>query len=96
MVAAVAAQDFAAIWRTKKFVKFVWFPSPLFPITWKRSAKLITKREKKLPRWESTQFEVTAGLNDSPTFISALADLVTSKLDIDVRSGCGEMLVAAD
>ena len=42
------------------------------------------------------KFEVTAGLNDSPAFIAALADLVTSKLEIDVRSGCGEMLIAAD
>jgi ferrochelatase len=42
------------------------------------------------------KFEVTAGLNDSPAFISALADLVTSKLEIEVKSTCGEMLVAAD
>jgi protoporphyrin/coproporphyrin ferrochelatase len=42
------------------------------------------------------KFEVMAGLNDSPAFIAALADLVTSKLDIEVRSTCGEMLVAAD
>ena len=42
------------------------------------------------------KFEVTAGLNDSSAFIAALADLVISKLDIDVRSACGEMLIAAD
>src|SRR5882724_10879894 len=35
------------------------------------------------------KFEVTAGLNDSPPFITALAELVTSKLDIDARSTCG-------
>jgi ferrochelatase len=42
------------------------------------------------------RFEVTAGLNNSPTFISALADLVTRALDMDLGSARGEMLVAAD
>ena len=42
------------------------------------------------------RFEVTAGLNNSPTFIAALADLVTSILEIDGSSSRGEMLVAAD
>ena len=42
------------------------------------------------------KFEVTAGLNDSPTFIAALADLVTNILEIDGSSSRGEMLVAAD
>ena len=40
------------------------------------------------------RFEVTAGLNDSPTFIAALADLVTGALGIQVRES--ENLVAAD
>jgi ferrochelatase len=30
------------------------------------------------------QFEMTAGLNDSPTFIAALAELVTSALGTDI------------
>jgi protoporphyrin/coproporphyrin ferrochelatase len=42
------------------------------------------------------RFEVTAGLNDSPTFIAALADLVADALGIDVRSERGSMLFAAD
>lgn len=42
------------------------------------------------------QFEVTAGLNDSPTFIAALADLVTNALGIGLGSERGSMLVAAD
>jgi ferrochelatase len=40
------------------------------------------------------RFEVTAGLNDSPTFIAALADLVTGALGMQVRES--ENLVAAD
>ena len=40
------------------------------------------------------RFEVTTGLNDSPTFIAALADLVTSALGMEVREN--ENLVAAD
>jgi protoporphyrin/coproporphyrin ferrochelatase len=42
------------------------------------------------------RFEVTTGLNDSPTFIAALADLVTNALGIDLGSERGSMLVAAD
>ena len=42
------------------------------------------------------RFEITAGLNDSPTFIAALADLVTSALGIHLESDRGSMLVAAD
>ena len=42
------------------------------------------------------RFEVTAGLNDSPTFIAALADLVTNAVGIDLGSERGSMLVAAD
>ena len=37
------------------------------------------------------QFEMTSGLNDSPAFIAALADLVTTAIGVDA-----ERLVAAD
>jgi ferrochelatase len=40
------------------------------------------------------QFEMTAGLNDSPTFIAALADLVESALGMG--QGATDRLVAAD
>jgi ferrochelatase len=44
-----------------------------------------------------TQFEMTAGLNDSPTFIAALAELVGIALGREERSRDGvERLVAAD
>jgi ferrochelatase len=43
------------------------------------------------------QFEMTSGLNDSPTFIAALADLVENALDLESsRAGKSERLVAAD
>jgi protoporphyrin/coproporphyrin ferrochelatase len=43
------------------------------------------------------RFEMTAGLNDSPTFIAALADLVLSALDAEQReSRSAEYLVAVD
>jgi len=42
------------------------------------------------------RFEMTAGLNDSPTFISALAGLVKSALRIDMGKERTEILVAAD
>ncbi len=42
------------------------------------------------------RFEMTAGLNDSPTFISALAGLVKGVLRIDVGKERTEILVAAD
>ena len=35
------------------------------------------------------QFEMTSGLNDSPTFIAALADLVTTAIGADVAAGRG-------
>jgi ferrochelatase len=42
------------------------------------------------------QFEMTAGLNDSPTFIAALADLVEDSLGMNVqRQGDTDRLVAA-
>jgi ferrochelatase len=42
------------------------------------------------------QFEMTSGLNDSPTFIAALADLVGSAIGVDIRSERGvESLAAA-
>ena len=41
------------------------------------------------------RFEMTAGLNDSPTFISALAELVMNALEAESLSGT-EDLVAAD
>ena len=40
------------------------------------------------------QFEMTAGLNDSPTFIAALADLVENALGLG--QGVTDRLVAAD
>ena len=43
------------------------------------------------------QFEMTSGLNDSPTFIAALADLVESALGMSSgRQGVPDRLVAAD
>ena len=43
------------------------------------------------------QFEMTAGLNDSPTFIAALADLVENALGMDLcRRRDADRLVAAD
>ncbi len=43
------------------------------------------------------QFEITAGLNDSPTFIAALADLVENALEMDLsRHRDADRLVAAD
>jgi ferrochelatase len=43
------------------------------------------------------QFEMTAGLNDSPTFIAALADLVESALGMNSdRQSVPDRLVAAD
>ena len=43
------------------------------------------------------QFEMTAGLNDSPTFIAALADLVTTAHGVEtVSEPSAERLVAAD
>jgi ferrochelatase len=44
-----------------------------------------------------SQFEMTSGLNDSPTFIGALADLVKDALDLELsRAGESHRLVAAD
>ncbi len=40
------------------------------------------------------RFEMMAGLNDSPTFIAALADLVMNAIGAEVRDA--ERLVAAD
>jgi len=37
---------------------------------------------------------MTSGLNDSPTFIAALADLVTTAIGVESREA--ERLVAAD
>jgi ferrochelatase len=43
------------------------------------------------------QFEMTSGLNDSPTFIAALADLVKDALDMELsHAGESHRLVAAD
>jgi ferrochelatase len=43
------------------------------------------------------QFEMSAGLNDSPTFICALAEIVRSALQKQTRSeAAGACLVAAD
>jgi len=43
------------------------------------------------------QFEMTSGLNDSPTFIAALADLVGQAIGVDVnRQEAVERFVAAD
>ncbi|MGH9502177.1 MAG: ferrochelatase [Terriglobales bacterium] len=43
------------------------------------------------------QFEMTSGLNDSPTFIAALADLVVNAMGMDEeQAGEAERLVAAD
>jgi protoheme ferro-lyase len=40
------------------------------------------------------QFEMTSGLNDSPRFIAALADLVRTAIGVESRDA--ERLVAAD
>ena len=44
------------------------------------------------------QFEMTSGLNDSPTFIAALADLVGTAIGIDLgrESGAESLAAAAD
>jgi protoporphyrin/coproporphyrin ferrochelatase len=44
------------------------------------------------------KFEMTSGLNDSPTFIAALADLVGSALGVDLRRAhaTGSLVAAAD
>jgi len=44
------------------------------------------------------RFEMTSGLNDSPTFIAALADLVSTAIGVDSRSphGMESLAVAAD
>jgi ferrochelatase len=44
------------------------------------------------------RFEMTSGLNDSPTFIAALVDLVGAAIGVDSRSerGMGSLAVAAD
>jgi ferrochelatase len=43
------------------------------------------------------QFEMTVGLNDSPMFIAALAELVVSALGADMNQARGTVsLVAAD
>ncbi len=43
------------------------------------------------------QFEMTSGLNDSPTFIAALADLVVTAIGADAdQIRDAERLVAAD
>jgi ferrochelatase len=43
-----------------------------------------------------TQFEMSAGLNDSPKFISALAQLVTDALGEEVDTCGPPVLMAAD
>jgi ferrochelatase len=43
-----------------------------------------------------TQFEMSAGLNDSPKFISALAQLVGDALGAEVDACVAPVLVAAD
>jgi ferrochelatase len=44
------------------------------------------------------RFEMTSGLNDSPTFIAALADLVGNAIGVDLRSerGMGSLAAAGD
>jgi len=44
------------------------------------------------------RFEMTSGLNDSPTFIAALADLVATAIGVDLRSerGMASLAAAAD
>ena len=43
-----------------------------------------------------TRFEMMPGLNNSPTFISALADLVGSAIGVNLKQHSGGELVAAD
>jgi len=43
-----------------------------------------------------TQFEMTPGLNNSPTFISALADLVETAIGVNLKQPESSELVAAD
>jgi protoporphyrin/coproporphyrin ferrochelatase len=42
------------------------------------------------------RFEMTNGLNDSPTFISALAELVAESIDVDLSTQRGADCMAAD
>jgi len=43
-----------------------------------------------------TQFEMMPGLNNSPTFISALANLVETAIGVNLNDGEGRQMVAAD
>ncbi len=43
-----------------------------------------------------TQFEMMPGLNNSPTFISALANLVETAIGVNLNDGDGRQMVAAD
>ena len=73
MAAAFAAPTFG-IWRTCR-AKSALCPSRSSPTMWKPWAKLIMKRANKRGAGIE-QFEMTPGLNDSPRFIAALAELV--------------------
>ena len=52
---------------------------------WRRWEKLITKRANEAHELGITQFEMSAGLNDSPKFIQALAQIVQEALEQEVH-----------
>ena len=86
----------SGIWRRSGCAKFVLCPSLLFPTTWRRWARSTTRRAKKRRQLGIQQFEMTSGLNDSPAFIAALADLVVNAIGADRDHRDSERLVAAD
>ena len=97
VAAAVAASDDPRPGGGTGAAKCASCPSPLFPITWRRWARSTTRRARKPRRSGSEQFEMTSGLNDSPTFIAALADLVETAIGMNLdRQRDTDRLVAAD
>ena len=80
MAAAFPAPDANTIWPRNRCAKCASFPWRLFPITWKRSAEIDHEAREEARRLGITQFEMSAGLNDSPKFISALAQIVLQAL----------------
>ena len=69
----------------------------LAPISERGWAEIDNEARKEAAALGIKQFEMTSGLNDSPTFIAALADVVESALGVDVsRARENDRLVAAD
>ena len=75
MAAAFAAPDTASPCRRNRCAKFALCRLRSFPTMWRRSERSITKRATKRAGLGVTQFEMSAGLNDSPKFIQALSQI---------------------